>query len=392
MHLRLRAALVATLVVTGLSVSVSSLSTSNAMTPDAAAPLPGGTVGAGLAALQTLAPPLRLTGGSSAGTLDATSAETHPVGFSPGFAIIDQRPVALHRDLDGMRGVGAGWVRIDVSWARAEPQRGRFDWTDTDRVIGAANARGLSVLAVIGYQPGWARVYRADGTQLPPQPAGFAEFAAAAAKRYSTDVGAWEVWNEPNLERFWRPRPVPAAYARLLRAAAEAIRANDPGDPILSGGLAPAVDAADGSSIAPETFLRRLYRRGVGGSFDAVAIHPYCYPELPTDDSSWNTFFKLSELHAIMTRRGDGDKRLWLTEYGAPTGAASSAVGDERQAAMLVGAYDEASRLDFAGPIFYYNYRDDGTDLADAEQNFGIVRRDRTPKPAWAALQGALSS
>jgi hypothetical protein len=40
----------------------------------------------------------------------------------------------------------------------------------------------------------------------------------------------------------------------------------------------------------------------------------------------------------------------------------------------------------FTGPFFWYQIRDQGTDPADREQNFGLLRRDGSPKPAYGAF------
>jgi polysaccharide biosynthesis protein PslG len=41
---------------------------------------------------------------------------------------------------------------------------------------------------------------------------------------------------------------------------------------------------------------------------------------------------------------------------------------------------------DWAGPLIYYELRDDGTDRSDIQQNFGVVRRDLSLKPAAKVL------
>ncbi len=148
------------------------------------------------------------------------------------------QPLAeLRRDLRGMYRLGARRLRIDISWALVEWERGRFDWSRPDRVIREARAAGLSVLGVIGYVPPWA-----ETSAGAVRPALFAGFVDRASRRYARSVGSWEIWNEPNLERFWDPRPNPAAYARLVAFAAPEIRRNDPRALILVGALAPAVD------------------------------------------------------------------------------------------------------------------------------------------------------
>jgi hypothetical protein len=52
----------------------------------------------------------------------------------------------------------------------------------------------------------------------------FSRFAAAAAQRYVNYFVAWEIWNEPDLPRFWPPTPRPDVYARLVSATCAAIK------------------------------------------------------------------------------------------------------------------------------------------------------------------------
>ncbi|GAA4669892.1 hypothetical protein [Nocardioides nanhaiensis] len=310
------------------------------------------------------------------------------IGFSPGFDILYQPEAELHRDLAAMRALGMRRLRVDLSWAFVERQRGRYDWSANDRVFGAARAAGLQVLAVVGYAPSWAT--SSAGT---PDAAGFADFVSAAARRYGPTVAAWEIWNEPNLERFW-DAPDPEGYARLVAAAAPRLAALDPAAAVVVGSLAPAVDARDGSQISPETFLRRFYaalpRPLPRGLFDAVSVHPYSYPALPAGDEEWNTFARLPEIREVMVQAGDSRSRVWLTEYGAPTGTSDRAVSTGLQSRMLVEAVREARRLPFVSALYLYSYRDAGSSPGDPEANFGVVRADGGAKPALAALRRAL--
>ena len=310
------------------------------------------------------------------------------LGFSPGFDILYQPEADLRRDLRAMRALGVRRLRVDLSWAFVERQRGRYDWSANDRVFGAARDAGLQVLAVVGYAPSWAT--SASGT---PDAAGFADFVSDAARRYSSTVTAWEIWNEPNLDRFW-DAPDPEGYARLVLAAAPRLAALDPAAPVVVGSLAPAVDAGDGSQISPETFLRRFYAAlppGAGsGLFDAVSVHPYSYPALPAGDEAWNTFNRLPQIREVMVRAGDSRSRVWLTEYGAPTGSSDRSVSTGMQARMLVEAVREARRLPFVSALYLYSYRDARSDPRDPEANFGVVRADGGAKPALAALRSAL--
>ena len=46
--------------------------------------------------------------------------------------------------------------------------------------------------------------------------------------------------------------------------------------------------------------------------------------------------------------------------------------------------------LDYLGPIFVYDYMDEGTNLQDNESNFGLVHLDISPKPAYQEFKNAL--
>ena len=309
------------------------------------------------------------------------------VGISPGFELLDLPTKRLRADLRSARALGAQQLRVDVSWARIQPRKkGGYHWADTDRVLAAADAAGLDVLAVVGYRPRWGS--RPNGAV---QPAGFARFVAAAAKRYRDEIDAWELWNEPNQRLFWIAKPSPAGYARLVEATAPGIRRHDPGAPILIGALAPAVDAGNGREISPLSFLQGVYRSGIDrDAFDAVSVHPYSYPALPSGDQPWNTFHRLEDLHAIMRRAGDGAKGIWLTEYGAPTGTSDRAVSAKRHRRMLVSAHREARSLDFVHHLFYYSLRDSSSRRDDPESNFGFLKARGKAKPAYAAVRREL--
>ncbi len=317
----------------------------------------------------------------------AVSSTRVPVGFSPGFSIMEESLDDLRRDLDQMRALGVRRIRLDLSWGRVEGVKGVYDWEQPDRVFNEARKRGIRVLAVIGYQPDWAQRYDGAGRPLPVDQEGFADFAAAAARRYRVQVGAWEIWNEPNLQRFWIAPPDAGQYADLVNAVAPRIRAGDPGAPILVGSMSPANDVPDRSTVSPLTFLRGIYDRVPLRNFDAVSVHPYSYPAWPTGTEEWNTFFRMHQLRDIMAAAGDGRSKMWITEYGAPTGTAEFAVSPQDQADMVVAGIREARRRGYVGPMYLYSLRDTAVNPSDRESNFGLMTYDWRPKPAFDALR-----
>lgn len=322
------------------------------------------------------------------------SALGERTGYAVGGNLQDRSDAELARELDLVAASGAKWVRLDVNWASTERVRGVRDWAPMDRVVTAITARGLAVLGLVTYAPSWARPAGSAVHAPPSDVTAFADFARAAAVRYTPrGITAWEVWNEPNIHNFWSPAPDAAQYVALLKATAAAVRSVNPSATIVSGGLSPATTSTDGRTVAPLEFVKRMYDLGAASSFSAVGWHPYSFPHMPTtpNTSSWNAYAQMPLVRDEMVRRGDGGKEVWLTEVGAPTGTAADAVSEQRQAEIVVEAVRTAGSWSWAGPSFVYAVRDAGTLPSDREQNFGLVRRDYSPKPAYGALRTLLA-
>ena len=310
------------------------------------------------------------------------------LGLSPGASILDLEPWELERDLQLMTDLGIDSLRLDFDWSRLEGTEGQLDWDRTDRIVEAATERRIAIHGLLAYTPSWARPPGTSDKHPPTDIEAFARFAAGVTERYhEAGVDSWEVWNEPNVADFWEPGADPDTYARLLRATADAIRSVDPDAIVVSGGLAPARDR-DGD-LAPQTFLRRMFDELEPGLVDGVAIHPYSYPASPSDRSKdWNVFGQLPAIRDLVAEAGAEALPIWLTEFGAPTGSADTAVSEGEQANMVRESLRCAARLEWIGPLYLYNLRDQPNgDIGDAEDNFGLFWSDGRPKAAGIVVR-----
>jgi polysaccharide biosynthesis protein PslG len=322
-------------------------------------------------------------------TSTTTTTTTSPASGSLAIGMsvpyfLGQSSSYLSSAMANMHSIGLRWIRVDADWSYIQPtSQSSFSWSTTDRVVNAATAAGMNVLLVIDDSPSWASSTGSGGTfTQPASAAAFAAFAAAVAAHYGPmGVHTFEIWNEENVHYFWLPSPNPSFYTSMLVAAYNAIKATEPGATVLSGGMAPS--ETSGGDYSPIDWLTDLYADGGGGHFDAVANHPYTFPQLPNDPgSNWS---QMPTLHSIMVSHGDGAKQIWLTEFGAPS-AGSGGVGTTGQTTQITQAVQDAETTPWIGALFIHTYQDQ----ASSPDYFGLLNADGSAKPAWAALAGAL--
>ena len=185
-------------------------------------------------------------------------------------------------------------------------------------------------------------------------------------------VEAVMLWNEPNnlshwnfeIDRGWD------IYAKMVNAAADAVRAERPGLRRVLGGISP---------IDPE-FIRNLKQKCVLGHVDVVAVHGF-----PLDWNHWTIHEwpeKLREIRAVT------DLPLWVSEVGVSTFGAEEVqeFGLQRTAELLIGRAER---------IHWYSLYDlprawpATTRHREAEGSayyrhfyMGLAREDGTPKLA----------
>jgi hypothetical protein len=218
---------------------------------------------------------------------------------------------------DLLAGSGAGNVRTAARWPELQPAKGApLELARFDATVLAAARRGLGVLPVVQDTPGWAASHPDDLHASPPRdPADYGALLRGLVRRYGPagtlwaehpevrprPIRAWQIWNEPNLTRYWARQPFARGYVRLLRAARKALRRADPGARVVLAGL----------PNDSWTALRRIYAAGGRGTFDAVALHPYT-------GKPRNVLKLIEYARRVMRRYRDGRRPIWVTELSWP--------------------------------------------------------------------------
>ncbi len=302
-------------------------------------------------------------------------------------------PWKIQRTFEMVREMGASWVVEYFLWAAHEPARGVYDWTHADMVVDHAVNQGLTVIARLGYVPGWARPPRTSPLYLDESGYdAFAEFAAAFAAHFRGRVAYIVVWNEPNLSQEWGYRsPDPAAYTELLRRTYGAVKAAAPDVSILAGALAPTL-APEGSEWALNDldYLQGMYDAGAAPYFDLLAAHSYGWtfsPDSPPALDAVN-FRRVELLRDVMVRNGDAAKHVIITEGGWNDHPRwTKAVRPAQRVVYTVAAYQmvlESWPWVDALCVWAFRYPKPAGTYQDY---FTFVDADFHPKPIYLAVQ-----
>lgn len=274
--------------------------------------------------------------------------------------------------------LGVDWVRTDFHWGLVQPTaNGAYNWSKLDKVVDTATKYGIKVIGILSDQPD-KPAWVAKGLPNLADQVAYGKFAGAAAAHFKGKVNHWQITNEPN-----KAGIAPDDYTVALKEAYKAIKAVDSTDTVISGGLSPAPQTANGIWGAVD-YLKAMYANGAKGYFDAVGFHPYTWPLLPDDPALWNGWEIMETgIRQTMVANGDGGLQIWMTEQGAPTWGGGNAVSEATQAKILQQSVDLAKQYSWAGPIMWYTYQDQGGSSTDTEKWFGMVTTDGKKKAAY---------
>ncbi len=287
------------------------------------------------------------------------------------------------------RAGGADTVRFNIAWSDVEPQPGVLDWARYDRLYDAALHAGVHPLLVVTDAPCWAysllpaTCAGAPSLARPPRSEhldDWARFAGRVAERYPLARGI-EIWNEPNLNDFWRSGlPNPLRYGRLLEAAAAGIQKKNRRMPVVAAGLASSIGVGQGLPFVG--YLRRALGIADSRYVDAVAIHPYPYF---TTDPVAVVRAVLDGVRGVLTKLGLARTPIWVTEVGVST-TGPDAYSPERQALAMGAIYDALNLAPDIPVVIVHRFVDQPYKSGTWESGFGMMSETGFPKPVYCAL------
>jgi polysaccharide biosynthesis protein PslG len=295
--------------------------------------------------------------------------------------------------------LGAKWIRVDLAWEDYQSTSAAFapDFSRFDRVVDAANARGLHILATIDFPPVWARESACTDTSAcpPSDPSEYAQFAATAVAHYAPmGLHDWEIWNEPN-NQAWAPQPDPAAYATLLSKTARAIHSADSSSMVILGGLAASRSHPGLPYVAAPDFIREVAADGGLNGVDAVGYHPYPNQDVATSATIESIDSTPDNLVAALSEAGVPTMPIWITETGFSVPEVEKANPNPKTLAKQENAQSQVaaelvhvlSNTPNVAAMFWFSDQNEPS----ANLFYGLRTAAGVRMPAFNSLRGAIA-
>lgn len=312
-------------------------------------------------------------------------------------------------DYAGMKNLGLGTVRVEISWRGVQTTRGGgFNWAGPDKKYENAAEQGLRPLPMIFGTPTFIE---SDPSKLVPPVRTKANrdewrrFVATAMLRYAPGGAFWRqrptlnaslaggdliLWNEQNARSFWHPRVSPGEYATLLRMTSQALA---PVEAKLGHRIRVHTGGMYGfprhkKSMSAAKFLRALYgKRRARAAIEGVTVHPYA-------SNTTGVKRQTRKARGIMNRARDRRARLLIGEVGWASGGPEGnfLVKDpQRQAELL----DKTTRLFVRKrgkwkltASLWYVWRDHNQNPTCVWcPHAGLVDKGHSPKPSYRAYR-----
>jgi hypothetical protein len=275
-------------------------------------------------------------------------------------------------EMEMLTAAGFRSVRMDFPWSQIEKKKGEYDFSECDRLVQLCEKHHVRLMAIFDYSNPFY-----DDNVSPHSDEGIAAFtrwSVATVKHFQGKQILWEMYNEPN--GFWKPHPEVNAYIKLALSVGKALKAEFPNELFCGPGLS-GTDAA---------WLEPCYKAGLLQYWDAVTVHPY------GDEPPEARAPHYQGVRALLEKYRPAGKSIPV--LSGEWGYTVARVGREKQGKYLARQFlfNTCSGIPLS---IWYDWRDDGPDPKDGEQNFGTVangyRKDQNPvlepKPAYFAAK-----
>lgn len=295
---------------------------------------------------------------------------------------------SVELNIKSMNNAGISSIRDEVGWGRLERVKGEFIMPERyDKYVRHAVQEGIDVMLILDY----SNPFYDDGDRprSPEAIEGFCKYSEFVVKHFGEQVRYYEIWNEWDIpiglpqrhkEKDGKRNMGSAEdYFNLLKPVYKRIKAMAPDIPVMGG--CPTPGGVRGG------WLDKFIQLGGLDYCDILSIHTYNYGAKGYDKTpeAWHAW--MEEIQIMLREHSNGiDKPFCVTEMGWPTHVGERGTSPKLSGSYLGRLYLLSRTLPLFTGMWWYDYQDDGWNRKYNENNFGIVRPDLTPKPAYYVM------
>jgi hypothetical protein len=298
--------------------------------------------------------------------------------------------------------IRVGWERLTLWWKAFQPT-GPTSWnafaTGRDHYINHEVAAGRELVGELIATPDWAAVQPKQHANAVPQglylpyndPRNYwGHFVSLMAKHYAGRIDSWIIWNEVNIPsgQFATWKGSVADYAQLVKVASLAAKHANPKAKIILAGDPYFYDHGAFFQTLLGDLTQGADAAAHGAYFDAANLHLY--------NRALDYTTIIPAYRAMLAQHGLA-KPIWIGETNAipyndpvrPYQRANYFASLDDQASYIVEAF--AIALANGVSKIEVNRMIDGTDFVAGGEPFGLLRNDRSPRPAYFAYRTVTS-
>lgn len=289
--------------------------------------------------------------------------------FPQGKGIIEQ-------NLNLLREGGFNSLRDECSWNSVETKKGKLAIpVNSKKYLKYAKDNGIEPLLVLDYAN--RNYLGGDFPQDEESRGAFANYSKYLTEDLKGVVRYFQVWNEWDGGcgmRNFRGNQTSKGYADLLKETYKRMKSADPDCMVVNNSICRGDD-----------FYEEYLALGVLDNCDISSIHTYNYGrELKHGAEAW--YKRMQGIGELNRKYNKGkDKPTFVTEMGFPnhTRNMGGVSTYDRTALEIAKIFLLARTFPWVKGVWWYDFQDDGYDQNYNENNFGIVRPDLSPKPAY---------
>jgi hypothetical protein len=276
-----------------------------------------------------------------------------------------------------------GWRNAYSDWDLLEPNQGKWNFERLDRDVALAQQHGVEMLFILKYVPTWASVRpnetgcctpdaQKGNTAVPKNIEDWRNYVRTIAMRYKGRVRYYELWNEPNVKRFYSGTV--KQLVALNRAAYQVLKEVDPTITVISSAMS-----------APESNALRYFEDylalGGGRYTDVISFHFYVTPKPPEA-----MLPIIQRVQGLLAKYKQDHKQLWNTETGWKTINRDKNIDDEEWAGKALSLGDASAYIARSYILSWARGVERLYWYAWGHRSMGLTEYDiKTPKPVATA-------